>query len=65
MLKRRRMDLATDTPAALPTAISPAAPASHGALDLRPRGRTVSRSLNGFGPSLPHDTFELPGPWDW
>ena len=43
---------------ALPTAISPAAPASHGALNLRPRGRTVSLPLNDFGPSPLHDTSE-------
>jgi len=45
-------------PAAVPTAVNPAAPASHGALDLLPRGRRVSLSLNGFGPSLLHGTFE-------
>ena len=48
---------ATDTPATVPTAVSPAAPASHGAFDLAPRGRSVSLSLNGFGPSLLHGTF--------
>jgi hypothetical protein len=56
VLTRRRSDLATDTPAAVPTAVSPAAPASQGALDLRPRGRTVLLPLNDFGPSL-HDMF--------
>jgi hypothetical protein len=48
--------VATEAPAAAPTAVIPAAPASHGALDLRLRGCTVSLSLNDFGPSL-RDTF--------
>ena len=41
MLTRRRRDLATDTPAAVPTAVSPAAPASHGALTF---GRAAAQS---------------------
>ncbi len=57
MLTRRRRDRATDTPAAVPTAVSPAAPANQGALDLLACGRSVSSSLNGFDPSSLPGTF--------
>jgi hypothetical protein len=37
-----RIDRAAETPAAVPTAVSPAAPASHRALDFRLRGCLIS-----------------------